>query len=180
MTAEIKITTICENSALHPGLLGEHGLSMLLEVGGRKILFDTGAGATLAGNAAALGLDLTALDAVVLSHGHYDHTGGLKWVLESQVSSKLPVHAHPDALDEKYILLPEMTPRYIGVPWKRTEMEALGAEFHLSREPVDLGDGITITGEIPRTSSAEGLVSPFVVKEGEASPRTSSLTTRPW
>lgn len=167
MSAEVKITTICENRASRSGLLGEHGLSMLLEVRGRKILFDTGAGATLAANASALELDLTALDAVVLSHGHYDHTGGLKWVLASQVSSALPVYAHPDALNEKYILVPDMTPRYIGVPWKRAEMEALGAEFRLSREAVDLGDGITITGEIPRTSSTEGLISPFGVKEGE-------------
>jgi len=166
ISAEVRITTICENRVPRSGLLGEHGLSMLLETRGRRILFDTGAGATLAGNAAALNLDLTRLDAVVLSHGHHDHTGGLKWVLESQGSAALPVYAHPDALTEKYVSREDKVPEYIGAPWKRAEMEALGAEFCLDRGPVDLGDGIMTTGEIPRAPHAKRSPTLFLLKEG--------------
>ena len=167
ISTEVLVTTICENRAPRSGLLGEHGLAMLLEARGRRILFDTGAGATLAGNAADLGLDLTKLDAVVLSHGHHDHTGGLKWVLELQSSATLPVYAHPDVLTEKYVSRESMAPEYIGAPWKRAEMEALGAGFHLERGPVDLGGGIMTTGEIPRTPRAEKSKSPFLLKEKE-------------
>lgn len=168
MSSEVKISTICENRTPRPGLLGEHGLSMLLEAGGRKILFDTGAGVTLAGNAAALGLDLTRLDAVVLSHGHYDHTGGLKWVLGIQVPASLAVYGHPHIFGQKYALRKGGVPEYVGVPWKRADMEALGARFCLDRGPVDLGGGIMSTGEIPRTFQAEKSKSPFLLREGES------------
>lgn len=95
MFSRVKITTLCENSVPFPGhgILGEHGLSMLLEVRGKRILFDTGAGLTLVQNARALNIDLTRVDAVVLSHGHYDHSGGLKDLL--QLTGSIPVYAHP-------------------------------------------------------------------------------------
>lgn len=166
MTCEVKITTICENRTPRSGLLGEHGLSMLLEAGGKKILFDTGAGATLACNAARLGLDLTGLDAVVLSHGHYDHTGGLKWVLGIQVPASLAVYGHPDIFGEKHASRKNGPPEYIGIPWKREDAEALGARFCLGREPADLGGGIRSTGEIPRSPRAAKEESPFLVREG--------------
>lgn len=166
MPCEVKITTICENRTPRSGLLGEHGLSMLLETRGKKILFDTGAGTTLACNAARLGLDLTRLDAVALSHGHYDHTGGLKWVLGTQVPATLAVYGHPDMLSEKYASRNGGAPEYIGVPWKRADMEALGARFCLDRGPADLGGGITSTGEIPRAPRAAEPEPYFLVREG--------------
>ncbi len=138
---------------------------MLLETRGKRILFDTGAGSTLAGNAADLGLDLTKLDAVVLSHGHYDHTSGLKWIIGVQVPATLDVYGHPDLLSEKYASRKGGSPRYIGVPWKCAEMEALGARFYLERGPVNLGEGIMTTGEIPRLPCAEKIESPFLVKK---------------
>lgn len=162
---EIKVSTICENRAPHSGLLGEHGLAMLLETGERRLLFDTGAGATLAGNAAHMGLDLTRLDAVVLSHGHYDHTGGLKWVLGVQVPATLAVYSHPAVFTEKYSRRKAGAPKYIGVPWKRAEMEAPGARFFMERGPVDLGDGIMTTGEIPRLHGPDLPESPFLLRE---------------
>src|SRR5690554_1096340 len=96
----VKITTICENCAGGGNVLGEHGLAMLLEVGGKKILCDTGAGLTLVGNARALGVDLDDLDAVLLSHGHYDHTGGLAPLAKK--TAALSVYAHPDIFGPKY------------------------------------------------------------------------------
>jgi len=75
---------------------------MLLEVRGKRILFDTGAGLTLVQNARALKIDLTRVDAVVLSHGHYDHSGGLKDLL--QLTGSIPVYAHPNIFGDKYHL----------------------------------------------------------------------------
>jgi metal-dependent hydrolase (beta-lactamase superfamily II) len=80
----MRITTLSENTAGNrpKGLLAEYGLSILLETNERKILFDTGQKLSTVHNAALLGIDLRDLDGIVLSHGHFDHTGGLRSVLE--------------------------------------------------------------------------------------------------
>ena len=75
----VKITILVDNRA-GEGLLAEHGLSLWIEADGKRILFDTGQGA-LEFNARVLGVDLGETDALVLSHGHYDHTGGIPAVL---------------------------------------------------------------------------------------------------
>jgi len=143
----VRVTTLCENTAGGPNLLGEHGLAMLLEARGKKILFDTGAGRTLLPNVQSLGVNLQDLDAVVLSHGHYDHTGGLPPLLKKHPS--LLVYAHPDIFGAKYRRKNGVY-KYIGVPWSRQQMEQEGARFCLNRLPVELGPGIMLTGGIPR------------------------------
>lgn len=76
---ELQITTLIENQCDDNGeLLFEHGLSLYIESDGKKILFDTGQSGNFMKNAKVLGKDLNALDYCILSHGHYDHTGGLK------------------------------------------------------------------------------------------------------
>ena len=76
----IKLSVLSENTVLEqaPELLGEHGLSLYLETATQKILFDTGASDNFIHNADRMGIDLRQVDAVVISHGHYDHCGGLK------------------------------------------------------------------------------------------------------
>ena len=151
MHSRVRITVICENRAPGGGLLGEHGLAVFLETGDHRILFDTGAGQTLLANAKILGVDLSRLDAVVLSHGHYDHTGGLQPLLEK--TGAVPVYAHPDIFVPKYSRLGGGSGEeaaYIGPPWSRQTLENLGAEFHLQREPFELGGGAMISGEIVR------------------------------
>ena len=78
----MRITTLVNNTVRARGLLAEHGLSFLIEAGRARILFDTGQGRVLLANANELGARLDSLDGVVLSHGHYDHTGGLETFLE--------------------------------------------------------------------------------------------------
>ena len=73
----VRITVLVENTARGEGILGEHGLAIWIEVGGHRVLFDTGQGMALRHNAEAMGLELAGADAIVLSHGHYDHVGGL-------------------------------------------------------------------------------------------------------
>ena len=72
-----RITALAENSVYGKGLQGEHGLSLLVEADGHKVLFDTGASDLFIRNAHLLGVDLADVEYVVLSHGHRDHTGGV-------------------------------------------------------------------------------------------------------
>jgi 7,8-dihydropterin-6-yl-methyl-4-(beta-D-ribofuranosyl)aminobenzene 5'-phosphate synthase len=144
----IRITALCENSVGTGNLLGEHGLALLVEVAGEKILFDTGAGLTLTHNAQALGVALEDIEAVVFSHGHYDHTGGLIPLVEKV--GPLPVYGHPDLFGAKYRLNEKKNYKYIGVPWPRQDLEQKGVKFYLNRSPVQYRPGIMFTGEIPR------------------------------
>lgn len=162
----LKIVTLCENTVQFAArrVLGEHGLAMLLETGGKKILFDTGADLALMHNARVLGVDLSGLDAVVLSHGHYDHTGGLKELL-AQVGP-VDIYAHPEVFTAKYAVIPGREPVSIGIPWTRRELEKMGARFHLHREPVDLGGGVLLSGEIPRVEEGE-TVEPTFYRQSE-------------
>ncbi len=150
----MKITTLVEDTATKPKLIAEHGLSMLIETSENNILFDTGQLFALFHNARILNIDLSKVDKIVLSHGHYDHTGGLKKVLSR--TSKVDVYAHPDIFTPKYAKDKEHN-RYIGIPYKREELESKGAVFHLSREPLQITDNIMTTGEIERITDFEAI-----------------------
>jgi 7,8-dihydropterin-6-yl-methyl-4-(beta-D-ribofuranosyl)aminobenzene 5'-phosphate synthase len=95
MVDTAEITILVDNQA-GTGLQAEHGLSLWIEVARRRILFDTGQGTALPRNAAKLGIDLGTAEIAVLSHGHYDHTGGL--ALVAQHATSLRLYAHPSAL----------------------------------------------------------------------------------
>lgn len=91
----MKIVTLIENTACREGLAQEHGLSLYIETGGHRILFDAGQTDAFADNAQLLGIDLRRVDFAVLSHGHYDHGGGLKRFLE--LNDTAPIYLHRDA-----------------------------------------------------------------------------------
>ena len=73
----MKLCTLLENTACRNDLTAEHGLSLYMETGNHKILFDMGQSDAFAANAHKLHIDLTQVDTAILSHGHYDHSGGL-------------------------------------------------------------------------------------------------------
>ena len=98
------VQTLVENTSHLAGLQGEHGLSLYIETGRHKILFDTGASALFAKNAAAMGIDLSSIDLAVLSHGHYDHGGGLATFLE--LNQTAPVYLQEEAFGAHYSKTP--------------------------------------------------------------------------
>lgn len=163
---KLDITTLSENTAGRPGLLAEWGLSVLVETDTQTILFDSGQSISASHNAEALGIDLTKIDSIVLSHGHFDHTGGLESVL-SQRGKAIDIFAHPDVWAAKCSYRQGQEPRYIGIPQSRDELEGYGARFNLTREPVRITDSITTTGEIPMVTDFESVDSYMYVKEGD-------------
>ena len=161
---EVKITTLSENTA-SAACIGEWGLSMLVEADGMKILFDTGGGKAAVYNADLMGIDFTSVDVMVLSHGHYDHTGGLYDVIGR--SGETRIVAHPDVWARKYGSMGNTPLRYVGIPFIREALEAMGASFELSAEPVKLSAHITTTGEVPMLNDYEKVETYLRVMEGE-------------
>jgi len=162
---KLKLTTLSENTAGTGDTLAEWGLSILLETGAADILFDTGRGMSASYNADMLGIDLSRVNKIVLSHGHYDHTGGLRQVLQ-KMRKEVEIVAHPDIWAAKYARRRGQTDRYIGIPYQRADLESLGARFSLSREPVKIADNIMTTGEVPMVTDFEGIDPHLFVKEG--------------
>ena len=112
MEENIDIKILIENTAHTAGLKTEHGLSFWIEYGDKNILFDTGQSDSILYNAKILDIDFAKTDAIVISHGHYDHTGGLSSVLK--IASKAKIYLHPAATEPKFSL---KTPKskYIGM-----------------------------------------------------------------
>jgi len=169
----IRITTLAENTASWVHLLAEWGLSMLVETEDCRILSDTGTSFVAAHNANAMGADLSRVDRVFFSHGHFDHTGGLLDVLRL-MKKHVDVIAHPDIWAEKYYFNRERKAcfynptdkyEYIGVPYSREEAEKFGACFNLTREPVWITDNIVTSGEIPMLTDYETIDPDLYVRE---------------
>jgi 7,8-dihydropterin-6-yl-methyl-4-(beta-D-ribofuranosyl)aminobenzene 5'-phosphate synthase len=165
---EVRMTTISENTAFaRPrGLLAEWGLSILVEVEHQKILLDAGASISAAHNGTLLGLDWSRIDALVLSHGHYDHSGGLRQVL-AKINRPVKVIGHPAVFDAKYSqIFKDESPSIIGIPFEKKELERLGAAFQLTGEPVWLSENVVTSGEIPMTTDYETIDPGLYCREG--------------
>jgi 7,8-dihydropterin-6-yl-methyl-4-(beta-D-ribofuranosyl)aminobenzene 5'-phosphate synthase len=148
-----KLTILCENSVGRPfGVVGEHGFACFIETEAGNVLFDTGQGMGICGNAAVLDKNLASIQAIAISHGHYDHSGGLPQVLNQ--TGPVPVYGHPDIFTSR-TWSDGNTTRYIGMRHRREYLESLGARFHLNRDPVEISPGVYLSGEIPRNNDFE-------------------------
>ncbi|MFH1087624.1 MAG: MBL fold metallo-hydrolase, partial [Chloroflexota bacterium] len=161
----VRITTLSENTAGAVGLPAEWGLSILVEADGLRVLLDTGGGIAAASNALALGVDLRRTDRIVLSHGHADHTGGLREVLRV-MGKKVDTVAHPDAWQAKFAERDSQY-RYVGIPFQQVELESRGASFVSAREPVWLSENIVASGEIPMRTPFEQVEGNLYIREGD-------------
>lgn len=159
ISVKTRITILVDNHA-GDGLSAEHGLSLWIEAEGLHILFDTGQGMALESNARILGVDLDKTDILTLSHGHYDHTGGIAQVL--QRAQKANVYCHPGIVQPRYAIR-DGTPKSIQLP--RMPMAAIdrlsSQHLHWVQQPMLLSERIGVTGPIPRETSFENTGGPF-------------------
>jgi 7,8-dihydropterin-6-yl-methyl-4-(beta-D-ribofuranosyl)aminobenzene 5'-phosphate synthase len=151
---ELTITVLTDNYiGRGEGLLAEHGLSLLVEAENCKLLFDTGQSDVCLKNAALLDVDLGGLSTVVLSHGHYDHGGGLPALLDEP--RRLEVIAHPGAFASKYARRHGQQDRHIGLAYSTDDLIQRGAVVRLEPDAHEIGGGLIATGSIPRVTGFE-------------------------
>lgn len=164
--AEVKVTILVDNLVRRRKLRGEHGLSLLVETEGKRLLFDTGqSGEILVHNSTEIGLNLNDVDCVVLSHGHYDHTGGLPLLLNRL--GHMNLYAHPEAFGKKYAKTEKGEVREVGSPLTNEDLLALGAMLHLNEKPTWLSDNMVLSGEIAQTTDFEALPSEFMARRDD-------------
>ena len=140
----MRFTVLNENTAGKRGFLAEHGLSVLIVHQGRKILFDTGQTDVFLHNAEKIGETLSDLDAIILSHGHFDHCGGLEYLAKQR---KLPpVYVRKTAfLNKQAINDDKKTYRIIGIPWKQ---ELLRETEVLTEDKQEIFPGVWVLGNV--------------------------------
>lgn len=129
----MKITCLIENTTHCENIIAEHGLSLFIETGNNKILFDMGQSDSFAENAPSLGVDLSETDIAILSHGHYDHGGGLEKFLE--INSEAPVYLHKLAFEPHF----NGTEKYIGLDMSLVDCNRLNFV-----EDYNIAEGISL------------------------------------
>lgn len=148
-----RLTVLVDNKA-GTGLIGEHGFALFMETPAGNILFDSGQNNALLLNAQSLGIQLEDTAILVLSHGHYDHTGGIEDLLKR--NRKLEIYLHAAVFQPRYSL-EEGKPRIIKMPLAAMEavMHHPDDKVHWLTRPTTIHEGIGITGPIPRNCSFE-------------------------
>ena len=139
---------LVENKTDNPGVMAEHGLSIYIEADGKKILFDAGATSLVTDNAAAMGVDLAEADFAVVSHGHYDHTGGFPAFCK--VNSSAPIYIHKNAFRKSYGLIKgSFRKEPSGIRWSDEERKEIENRLVLTDGPLYITENICITGTVP-------------------------------
>ncbi len=165
----IEITLVVENET-PSDLVAEHGFAAWIETGSECVLFDTGQGTALEHNARVLGIDLGKAATLILSHGHYDHTGGIPTFLAANTHA--PIICGKGATTCRYSCHPEQAPRQSGiVPAVMQELDALPADRRIELDAHHyLRPGIGITGPVPRITTLEDTGGPFYLDEKRVQP----------
>lgn len=159
-----KMSFLVEDTVHCSGLLAEHGLAILIEWEQNQVLFDTGQTDLLLSNANKMSIDLSRVSNVALSHGHYDHTGGLLAFLRH--APHATVFAHPDSFHRKFVREGNGTFREVGIPFSRSKIEESGSRMRLETSPQEIVPGVILSGEIPRKSPFEEAEPDFFVGKG--------------
>lgn len=151
----MKVVCLVDN-AVQPGssFWGEHGLAFWIETETGGVLFDTGqSGTVLLHNMDVAGISVADLRSLALSHGHYDHGGGLSSLLD-RLESEIPAYANPDFFRPRYSRRPEGV-KYIGPGLTEAEIRAR-FDVRLSSEPQEVAPGVWTTGEVNARPEPEG------------------------
>jgi len=156
---KLRITSLVEDSVSmeKPNLIAKHGLSFLVETSAAgtssRILMDTGPPPDIAlQNADVINADTRKVDAIIISHGHYDHAGGLLKILK-RIGHPIPVVAHPKAFNPKFACKPSL--RFIGLEFDQSSIRADGGVLLLARNSVKILNGVVTSGEVTRETTFE-------------------------
>jgi 7,8-dihydropterin-6-yl-methyl-4-(beta-D-ribofuranosyl)aminobenzene 5'-phosphate synthase len=169
MGASLRIVFLVENRPVREGLAVEHGLSLWVEAGGFRLLFDFGQGDAFLRNASRLGVPLEKADALALSHGHYDHSGGLAFLKGGLEPGRL--YLHPAALSCRYSCPIGSAARAIGMPEASARVvRRLGTRRTGTEAPLKVSERIGISGPIPRKAAFENVGGPFFLDPERAEP----------
>lgn len=158
----MNITVLAENTSAREDLRSEHGLSLYMETARHKLLFDAGSGSLFAENAQKLGVDLGAVDIAVISHGHYDHGGGLETFLH--LNDHAPIYCNARAFQPHYSNRKSGEKAYIGLDPSLLPNE----RFRFCGDDFVIDDELTLfAGVTGETLLPAGNVDLFVKTDGE-------------
>ena len=165
MTKRMNITILTDDLVRQRGLLAEHGLSLWIEHGKHKILFDTGQTGVFRKNASGLGIDIKQATAIVISHGHYDHGGGLSFYPFSE--AKPTVYLHPDVFRAKFAVSKNLEEphRAIGLPWQLEQVDFLPDLIQYNNSVTQIGENVYIMSTIPAVTEFEPPSSKLLVEK---------------
>ncbi len=151
----MKISILTDN---YPGAFyqAEHGLSYLIEHDSKKILFDTGQSDLFLKNAGKMNADIDNIDAIILSHGHFDHGNGLEYLTGGTLI------CHPGCFVKRYR---KNDRTFIGLKKSKKELSSI-FNLQTSREPLKISENIIFLGEIPRVTDFESQSTSFIFEDG--------------
>lgn len=160
----LSITILTDNKpdVSKPELETEHGLSLWIEADDVRILFDCGQTNICVDNAAKLGIDISKADCIVLSHGHYDHTGGLDAVLKRK--PECPIYCHGMVFSPRYSLQSDNSLKRVSMPKhvSGTLINRLDSIRWVNQAQI-IAENVGITGPVPRKSVFENTGGAFFV-----------------
>lgn len=164
----IKIITLIENNTDNNGILfSEHGLSFYIKIDEVKILFDTGKSGDFIKNAGLLKIDLSKLDYVMISHGHYDHSGGFK-KLVNNVENTFKIIIGEGFFNKKYKLLEENTYKYLGNSFDEEYVNEKNIPIkYIKEDTFYITENIMIFSNFERSNDFEMLNKKFHLKQDE-------------
>lgn len=162
----MKITTLIENnSGKRSDLHTEHGLSVYIEVDGKNILFDTGQSGNFIDNAEKLGIDLKNLDYVIISHGHYDHSGGFERLIR-EINPDIELYIGKGFFDKKYGFISEDNYKYIGNPFSESFLEENDIPTkYVSEDITNITENLMIFTNFNRDEDFENTDETMYIKE---------------
>ncbi len=165
MIKKLNITVVVDNSTSRK-LLGEHGLSFYIEADDKRLLLDTGKGKAFEENVKQLNIDFKTFDYLVLSHGHYDHTNGIGFVLKN-ASDKLKTFIHSKGLESKYSIW-EKGVRNIGISkYNLAELKKLNERLIFTDDCTKISEDIFVTGTVPKIHKGETRKKHFFLDEAK-------------
>jgi 7,8-dihydropterin-6-yl-methyl-4-(beta-D-ribofuranosyl)aminobenzene 5'-phosphate synthase len=163
----IEITTLVENNqGEHTALIIEHGLSFLIETEKTSVLFDTGRSEALLANAKKLGKNLDGVEHVVLSHGHYDHSGGFSSFVQSRSDRCFDLITGEGFFDKKYARF-NASYQYLGNDFDQQYLLRRGIAHQTVKTVKEVADGVFVVGGFKRIHTEETIHSRFVLPDGD-------------